>query len=146
MARRRNDRRYASGSVPLYDGDTTLGWRVTRAIPVERGERMVAQGVARAVVDEFGRMLGYQWAKPRETVAPESAPSPVSLTARAMQANAGAMGESRTATMGERRKTERVHPRSGRRLPPEDYVERARNKVREWKRVPLWNQSGAAWR
>ena len=58
--------------------------------------------------------------------------SPAGLTAREAQLNAGLRGVSRTARMSEEQRMNRCDERTGRALPPEDAIERAQAKVREF--------------
>lgn len=105
---------------------------MTRAIHYATGEAMVAAGKLRRIVDDAGRHIGYQPA----SAAPEPKPSErldaASITRAEIEANAGLRGKSRTRGLPERLRTERVHPKSGRLMPEEDFVERAQRKVEAW--------------
>jgi hypothetical protein len=116
---------------PVYSADTTLGWRVVIRITREQGERMVEQGSAYRVEDSFGKHIGYQKAGAPQVSdkALPSLASSASITARESEANAGVCGESLTENMREDKRVNRLHSRTGKVLPAEDMVERARAKV-----------------
>jgi hypothetical protein len=116
---------------PVYSADTTLGWRVARRISYQRGETMVSAGRMHRVEDQFGRHIGYQMGgrkQPSDNDLPSLASS-ASITAHECEANAGVLGKSVTATMSEHKRVHRLHPRSGKLLPAEDFIERAQGKV-----------------
>jgi hypothetical protein len=126
---RRRRRRQQDGKLWLFSPVTTLGWRATRWIHPDEGERKVAIGQLRHVLDPSGKLIGYQMAEgmPRDENMP-SRRAPVSLSVHDMELIAGQTfpkGKSKTAGLPEDLRISRVHPLSGRALPPEDDVERA---------------------
>lgn len=117
--------RNSSNLLHVYSPWTNLGWRVTRTIDIGEGEAKVRGGHFRHVHDEAGKIIGYQPVV--EVVMPSSTPSDPSRAALGcaeMRAAAGLMGSSRTAHLREIDKLERVDERTGKKLPPEDFVER----------------------
>lgn len=119
----------------LFDGNTALGWRVTRRISQIDGERMVSTGHARHVNDTNGQHIGYQMQQPAPVKNGEvsAKPTPAVLTVHEMDLIAGrafARGRSRTARMNEVQRLTRVHPLTRKLLPPEDEIERAEAKLR----------------
>lgn len=99
---------------------------MTRNIDVGEGEVKVRCGLFRHVHDEAGKVIGYQ---PVVSVMPPqpskySDPSRAALGRAEMRANAGLMGESLTARLGESDKLCRMDERTGKPLPPEDFMER----------------------
>jgi hypothetical protein len=120
----------------LYPADTTLGWRVIRRVTAAQGVAKLAAGQWREVFDEYGNHWGYQVvANFRTDQELPSGASSSSITVREMLLNAGVFfpnGKSRTAGMTEDKRISRKHPISGKKLAPEDAVERARAKVSQW--------------
>lgn len=86
---------------------------------------MVEKGLWRRVVNEVGQLIGYQpvAAEPK-TIMPSDG-SRAALGAAETKAIAGLMGKSRTAGLSDAQRRERIHPKSGRLLPEEDFIERA---------------------
>jgi len=116
----------SSSQLHVFSHWTNLGWRVTRNIDVGEGEAKVRCGLFRHVHDEAGKVIGYQ---PVISVTPPlpskfSDPSRAALGRAEMRANAGLMGESLTARLDESDKLCRMDERTGKALPPEDFVER----------------------
>lgn len=116
----------------LYEDEATrgsLGWRVTRRISREAGERMLVAGHAVQVHDEHGNMVGYHKVDaPLARNGVGANPMPVVLTAREMDLIAGQFfrhGRSKTAGMSEAQRLSRIDPMTRRLLPPEDGIERA---------------------
>ena len=118
----------------LFDRNTSLGWRVTRRIGYEQGEKLVGCGHARHVNDCNGQHIGYQLLDPSAKAdGLPSVLSPVVLTAREMDLLAGRAfqyGKSRTKRMAEAQRITRVHPFTRKILPPEDAVELAEEKFK----------------
>jgi len=84
--------------------------------------------------DEFGRFQGYLLVEalpPTDEKLP-SLISSASISANEVLANAGVLGRSRTASLSEEDRITRRHPKTGRPMPAEDFVERAQEKVRLW--------------
>ncbi len=117
MARPRNH-------LLLFSPFTTLGWRVTRRISQGDGEAGVTNGKMRRILDETGRHIGYQPVKADPRPSLPSDPSRTALAVPETKANAGLLGQSRTASLTEEQRRTRVHPKSGRLLPEEDFIER----------------------
>ncbi|HEX5236141.1 MAG TPA: hypothetical protein VFW25_12520 [Silvibacterium sp.] len=121
----------------MYHTDTTLGWRRLSRVSVRVGERKVAAGVWRQVIDELGNHIGYQpvaAAAQRVDMDLPSQVQPVSIDAAQMEINAGvvfALGASRTAGKTEEQRLERTAV--GRE--PEDAIERTQRKVQVFGRI-----------
>lgn len=110
----------------LYHTDTALGWRRLRRIRHVQGERKVALGLMRRVMDQAGNHIGYQPIAPaaaRVDMDVKSQPSSASISLREMRLNAEAM--SRTMGLPAHRRDERIA--NGR--APEDLAERVQRKV-----------------
>lgn len=120
----------------LYPADTTLGWRVIRRVTLACGTYKAISGQWREVHDEHGNHWGYQVVANFKTDAElPSGASSSSITVREMELNAFTVlkyGKSQTAGMSEDDRISRRHYKSGRKLAPEDAVERAVAKVRQW--------------
>ncbi|MFZ0663466.1 MAG: hypothetical protein WAM66_12290 [Acidobacteriaceae bacterium] len=116
----------------LYHTDTTLGWRILRHVAYREGEKKVARGLMRRVLDAAGNHIGYQpvtSAAARMDLDVPSQPSPASISAGEMRINAEE--ESATAGMAGHRRDERMA--AGR--APEDRVERVIRKVQVYAHV-----------
>ena len=139
MGRTRNQRRGSSGAnYLLFAAENILGWRCIRHVTGAQGEEMLARGAWRDVNDTFNNHIGYQVvASYRSDLEMLSGrPSAASITVNECKLNAGLGGRSRTAGMNEEQRIGR-HTRFGAVLPPEDRIERAREKVREFGRNRL---------
>jgi hypothetical protein len=120
-------------SLNLYPADVTLGWRVIRRVSQARGERKLALGEWREVHDEYGNLQGYQVLATFKTdLDLPSGASSTSITVSECELNAGLRGKSRTYGLDEDERLSRRNQQTGKALPPEDAIERARAKVREW--------------
>jgi hypothetical protein len=137
MSKARNDR-YAvlvERSIPVFPADTTLGWRVIRMVSVQVALGKLALGVWREVHDEHGNFQGCQvLATVKSDSELPSGASSTSITVNECELNAGLGGRSRTAGLPEDKRISRfrttdhgILP-----LPPEDAIERAQAKVKEW--------------
>lgn len=119
--------------INLYPPDTALGWRVIRQVTPAEATKKVASGQWREVFDEHGNFWGYQVLANFKTDSDlPSGASSTSITARECELNAGLGGRSRTMGMIEADRISRRHPKMGKALPPEDAVERAIAKVKEF--------------
>jgi hypothetical protein len=115
----------SSSQLHVYSQWTNLGWRVTRTIDIGEGEAKVRCGHFRHVHDETGKVVGYQpVVEVQMSSSTPSDPSRAALGRGEMRAAAGLMGASRTAHLDEKDKLDRVDERTGKPLPPEDFVER----------------------
>jgi hypothetical protein len=133
MARPRNRNPHRTTSdFHLFSADTSAGWRIIQRVSYAYGESRRAHGEFRRVHDEFGRHVGYQAMEQRHDATVSSDPSRAALCVPEMKANAGLFGGSRTARLQEMDRVGRHHPQSGRLLPEEDFVERAKMKVKLW--------------
>jgi len=93
---------------------------------------MCAEGKLREVQDEHQNFLGYQLISNFKTDNDlPSGVSSTSITVTECVLNAGLGGYSRTLGMGEEERISRKS-REGKQLPPEDAIERAIEKVKEW--------------
>jgi hypothetical protein len=134
----RNQRRQSAGSPTylLFDAETALGWRVIRHVSGAQGEEMLARGAWRDVYDDLGNHIGYQMIAAAEILRSSSDPLPnssaSSITVGELKLNAGLGGKSRTAGMSENMRITRRDLKTGASLPPEDAIEKAQTKVREW--------------
>jgi hypothetical protein len=103
-----------------------------------KGSDMVAQGFARDVHDEQFNHIGFQLMPTRQMEQQQlSMHTSTGLVPRDVMLNAGTQfkhGKSRTAGMTEDQRLHRTHPTTGKLLPPEDAVELAQARVREWAR------------
>lgn len=121
----------------LWSADTSEGYRVIKHVAFAYGESRVARGEWRRVFDELtGAHKGYQAVAPRHDVTASSDASRAALAPPEMKANAGLLGRSRTGSMkpGDPRRIGRVHPKSGRLLPAEDFIERTQELVKLYPR------------
>jgi hypothetical protein len=129
-----SSQRWRDNQFFLFDGNIALGWRVTRRVSHQDGERMVATGHARPVNDHNGVHIGYQMQQPAPVKNGVPAkPTPALLSAKEMDLIAGqafAGGQSRTFGRSEVMRLTRTNPWTGKLLPPEDEVERALAKLR----------------
>lgn len=126
----------ASQRTLLYGPNTTLGWRVIRAIDAREGERGVEQGKFREVYDSVTNIrIGFQLvstSEQRGDLDLPSLPSSATISPREMRVNAGLCGRSRTAGLSEEKRLERAaarDPKTGEYRTPEDEVERIQRKV-----------------
>lgn len=104
---------------------------MTQCIDVSTGERHVERGTFRRVYDELGKHIGYQPVK----ISPadfdvRSQPSTPAISEEETASNAGLDGRSKTASLDELAREKRIA--NG--LDPEDFIERAIEKVRCWTR------------
>ena len=128
-------KRWRENCFLLFDGNTALGWRVTRRISQDDGERMIETGHARHVNDCNGQHIGYQMQQPAPVKNGEvsARATPAVLSSREMDLIAGRAfqnGKSRTERLSEVQRITRVHPFTHKLLPPEDEVERAAAKLK----------------
>ncbi len=143
MGKSRAQRREASGLiVNLFSGDTALGYHVVRQVPIEFAIEMVALKQWREVLYQEGdqvELLGVQPLKPkpaeRKTLSQVLIERLIAttITLPEVKRNAGLYGKSRTIGMPEWRRLQR-HARfdESKILPPEDAIERAIEKVKQW--------------
>jgi hypothetical protein len=113
-----------SNSLLIFSTNITLGWSVTQRTSYIAGEAKTERGEWRRVVDDHGELVGYQPVVHEVRPVPSSDRSRCALQVPEMRANAGLMGRSRTARLSEEQRTIRLHPKSGRLMPEEDFVER----------------------
>lgn len=133
MPRPRNRQRYRNTSdFLLYSADISAGWRVLQRVSYAYGEHRCKLGEFCRVFDEFHRLVGYQAVEARHDATATNGPSRAALGEPEMMANAGLMGRSRTAGLREMDRVGRHHPKSGRLLPEEDFIERAKALVKAY--------------
>lgn len=99
ISRTSADRRLAKGNLAnLYAGNTELGWRIIKQVPIAQGLRRVAQRKWQRLYFEDGSFAGFLMAKPLELPSGGLFPgwSPSTITAKESQLNAGLYGPSRT--------------------------------------------------
>jgi hypothetical protein len=120
----RNQQYEDAGWVPVFDLETTLGWRVIRNIRAEVAAMRLALGTWRRVNDGMGNFLGVQLMAAEDAAYRPSGPTAAVLTLADMECVAGLRGSSRTRQLpaSERRK-ETFTP---------DMVERAEDRLAEW--------------
>lgn len=111
-------------SLLLFSTNTTLGWTATQRTSYPAGETKVERGEWRRVLDDHGELVGYQPVVHEVRPVASNDHSRCALQVPEMRANAGLMGRSRTAHLPEDQRKVRLHPKSGRLLPEEDFVER----------------------
>jgi hypothetical protein len=118
-------------SLYLYHQNTTLGWRILRRVRFADGEKKVAQGTMRRVLDAIGNHIGYQFVGPGESRGDVEIPSQrssASISRSEMEINAAQVFEkdrSRTLGLPDRVRDERAA--KGR--VSEDRAERVQRKV-----------------
>jgi hypothetical protein len=134
MSKDRNQRRQEKGerSVNVYPPDTSLGWRVIYMVSALKAAERLAAGVWREVYDEYGSFWGCQVvANFGKDEAILSGASSTSITVSELELNAGLRGKSRTVGLSEEQRIARINGK-GKPLPPEDAIERAQAKVKQW--------------
>jgi hypothetical protein len=135
MPMARPNRRSGSQTLIVFSDETTLGWRVLRRISVAEYQRRKSRGEMRPVFDESGNLIGCQPIKVFDQHLTTRS-TPAAIIPREVVLLAGTAfrdGRSRTAGLTEQKRMERasrVHPRTGKLLPPEDAIERVEEKVR----------------
>ena len=131
-------RRTESQEFLLYDSqsDNVRGWSVTRRIGYKAGEQMELAGRAERVHDEMtGQHVGWRVCEERpvsDGMEISSDPTLALMSVYEMELVSGVRGKSRTAGMdlNDSRRLMRV-TLTGKPLPAEDAVERARAKLAE---------------
>jgi predicted alpha/beta hydrolase len=138
MGKSRAQRRTARGKIiNLFFTNTTLGWRVASHVPVELAVEKIALRQWREVFFEDGSLAGVQPLKPPEGKALSEVLIErliaVTITLPEIKRNAGLYGRSHTIGMPEWKRLRR-HARldDQKILPPEDAIERAIEKVKQW--------------
>lgn len=99
MSRTSADRRLAKGSLAnLYAGNTELGWRILKQVPMAQGLKEVAQRKWQLLLFEDGSFAGFLMAQALQPSVDGLFPgwSPSAITAKESQINAGLSGPSRT--------------------------------------------------
>jgi hypothetical protein len=128
----RAQRRAHKGDIDVFPAETSLGWRVIRQASQDEAQKKLATGEWREVQDEAGNFIGCQvLANFKKDEDLPSGASSTSISPRECLLNAAGLRESRTANLPEERKISRKS-RFGKALPPEDAIERAVAKVREF--------------
>ncbi|WP_420239243.1 hypothetical protein ACOBR2_06595 [Telmatobacter bradus] len=122
-----------SRCIDVYPADTTLGWRVVRQVRLTEAAQHLAAGAWREVYDERGNFLGCQVLLSicTDQELPSGASS-TSITLGEVMLNAGLGGRSRTLGRSEEWRLTRPKRPNGRRPAPEDAIERAIEKVKQW--------------
>lgn len=134
MSKSRNEQRSERSDrcINVYPPETTLGWRAIRMVSPTKAAEKLARGEWGEVRDEHGSFIGCQilasCAKEKDL---PSSPSASAITVRESELNAGLGGASRTIGLPEEKRITRRNP-FGHPLPPEDAIERAIEKVREY--------------
>jgi hypothetical protein len=140
--RTREERYIAAGDLPLYPVDASRGWRVIRYVNFAKGLERAAKGEWALRNDEQGNPWYFQIVASFKTDQdlPSGATSS-SITSRECMLNAGVIekrngvilgAKSRTMRMTEDERLSQPKRPNGRVPPPEDAIERAIAKVREW--------------
>jgi hypothetical protein len=138
MAGKRPYHQKSTEKFILFAANTTLGWSVIRRVTFRFGEAKVAARKWRQIQDQFGTHIGYQ---PLVCVMPvpkakedlrDKLP-PTQLKAKDARLIAGLSGKSKTAGLSEGRRLKR-HAKYDvdKILAPEDAIERAQEKVKQW--------------
>lgn len=124
--------RACDGAISLYPAETSLGWRVIGTTTRERGLEKLAGGEWREVFDEHHNFWGYQiLANFKKDEDLPSGASSSSITVSECCLNAGLGGRSHTSGMPEEKRISR-RSEEGKALPPEDAIERAIEKIKQW--------------
>ncbi|HEV2133777.1 MAG TPA: hypothetical protein VGR47_05895 [Terracidiphilus sp.] len=145
-------RRAQSGKVvDLYSAHTALGWRVVRQVPVELAVERVALRQWREVFLESGELAGVQPLKAVERKTLNQVLLQrliaVTITNAELRRYCGLYGRSRTLGRSEwwREKRQRAaREKHGAIVDPEDAIERAIEKVRQWPYPASVDEGGAA--
>ena len=105
MSKTSADRRLAKGNLAnLYAGDSALGWRIVKQVPIALGLKNVARSKWRLLQFEDGSIAGFQMKEgPEPTIPDGMLPgwSPATITAKESKINAGLLGPSQTLGMAE---------------------------------------------
>ena len=136
MGYRPRVRAYTAARYDLYPPTTTLGWRVIRNVTAAEVDDALKRGLWREVYNEHGNFAGYQ-IKPNFKSDDDlpSGWSLCSISVNETELYVGTLfrhGKSRTAGLPEDKRVTRKDKETGHALPPEDYIERAVEKVRQW--------------
>lgn len=141
------NRRGGGRVFPLHDRYGRFLYLITAA----QGRTMAKSGLALTVIDRrYGRSCVLRYQETEPITPSNSAATAAAITPKEVMANAGMFGKSKTARLPEwdtkarDSKQARILCRDARR-PPEDFVERAQQKVAMWNRVPLTNPRHKAW-
>lgn len=131
----RNGRRaIADRCIDVYAADTSRGWRVVRQVTPLYAYDKVALGKWHELFDDFGNFYGVQVVAAvrcdMDLMSDED--SATTITASESKQNAGLDGPSMTFGQSEDFRIDRHHPITGTAQPPEDWIERAQQKVKEW--------------
>lgn len=137
MGKRPTRRGHGGGMniFPLWLPETKKQWRVAREVSFASGEAKCASGEWGRVRDAHDNLAGYQ-VLASSFKSEESLPcgaTSTSISVRELLMSAGCFGKSRTMRMTEEQRLARHAPFDPEKLlPPEDAVERAIAKVRQW--------------
>ena len=125
--------RTSQGALNLYPADISNGWRVIRIVSFALGLEKVARGEWTLVNDEQGNPFYFQVKTNFKTDQDlPSGASSASITLGEVLRNAGLFGKSRTAGMTEDARLSRPRLPNGHAPAPEDAIERAQEKVKQW--------------
>jgi hypothetical protein len=118
----------------LFAADTRFGWRVIRRVTFRLGEAKVTEWKWREILDPFKTHIGYQViSKIKPARDRRYRPLPTAITAKDAKLISGLFGTSRTAGLSEdRRLTRHARYDEDKILAPEDAIERAQEKVKQW--------------
>lgn len=112
----------------LYSADPS--WNHIKNVSYAYGEHRCSLGEWHRVHNGFGVHVGYRPLEKVHDSTVSSDPSRAALGAPEMKAMAGLMGRSRTKGLRPHDREGRVHPKSGRLLAAEDFVERTEELVK----------------
>jgi hypothetical protein len=132
MGESRSRRRIYDGFVYLYAADTSQGWAVHRMITTEQGLGLVERGNADVYEDEYGIYFQMRANFKLDEDMPEGEISKTYIHASESKMNAGLSGESRTIRLNEAMRMSQPLRPGGHRPPPEDDIEKAIEKVKQW--------------
>ncbi len=139
MGKSRYERRESMGAtLNLYPPDTSQGWRIIGNTTVARAADKVARGLWAEVNYEDGSLAGYQILAAFKTdlELPTNGISPCTITESESDMNAGTKfkrGKSQTLGRPEWKRISRHAKYDDRKiLEPEDAIEKAVMKVRQW--------------
>ena len=120
-------------SIDVYSADTSQGWRIIRKVTAIYAFEKVVAGYWKEIFDHIGNFIGVQiLAVVKSDEEIPSGATAATITFIEIIRNAGLEGRSRTIGRDENFRITRENPKDGKPLPPEDNIERAIAKVKQW--------------
>ena len=119
--------------IDVYSADTSLGWRIVRKVTALYAFNKVIEGKWVEIFDDIGNFYGVQIiAAVKSDQELPSGSTAATITYLELIRNAGLEGRSRTMGRDENYRITRYSSVSSKALPPEDNIERAIAKVKQW--------------